>query len=175
MNILLFITLIACTKAVDYGTMFHQGQRRFTSSDLLQAGANSESIEYDITFVKGYHSLDYDKSIDGILCRKDGVDLFAKKKLINWKVGDVFTGNEKWGCNGGIARKIVSIKLVTEQSGRWKYDIKTTEAQLEDIFEKANELADELMSSKKLFEQQEYKLLLDIVDENYRKNKEMLD
>lgn len=44
-----------------------------------------------------------------------------------------------------------------------------------EIFEKANKLADELISSKKLFENQEYKKLLDIVDENYRNNKEMLD
>ena len=44
-----------------------------------------------------------------------------------------------------------------------------------ELFEKANKLADLLISSKKLFENQEYKKLLDIVDENYRNNKEMLD
>lgn len=44
-----------------------------------------------------------------------------------------------------------------------------------DVLEKANKLADELIASKKLFNNQEYKKLLDIVDENYRNNKEMLD
>lgn len=44
-----------------------------------------------------------------------------------------------------------------------------------EIFEKANKLADELIMSKKLFEDLGYKKLLDIVDENYRNNKEMLD
>ena len=44
-----------------------------------------------------------------------------------------------------------------------------------EIFEKVNKLADDLISSKKLFEDEGYKKLLDIVDENYKNNKEMLD
>lgn len=44
-----------------------------------------------------------------------------------------------------------------------------------EIFENANKLADELILNKKLFENSEYKKLLQIVDENYQKNKEMLD
>ena len=44
-----------------------------------------------------------------------------------------------------------------------------------EIFEKANKIADDMISNKKLFEDERYKKLLDIVDENYRNNKEMLD
>ena len=44
-----------------------------------------------------------------------------------------------------------------------------------EIFEKANKIADEMILNKKLFDDEKYKKLLDIVDENYRNNKEMLD
>ena len=44
-----------------------------------------------------------------------------------------------------------------------------------DLFEQANNVADEMISNEKLFNEEEYKELLNIVDTNYKNNKEMLD
>ena len=44
-----------------------------------------------------------------------------------------------------------------------------------DLFESANKQADEMIANKKLFNDPEYQSLLQLVDENYKNNKEMLD
>ena len=44
-----------------------------------------------------------------------------------------------------------------------------------EILEDANELANEVINSKKLYEDNEYKKILKIVKDNYNNNKEMLD
>ncbi len=44
-----------------------------------------------------------------------------------------------------------------------------------EILEDANELANEVINSKKLYEDNEYKKILKIVEDNYNNNKEMLD
>ena len=149
MRALLFILLITLLEARPKRPEQREGevrnfknQKHFTydNSKLKSSSKYSQSpiLKYDIEMADNYHSLDDDEKIENVICNKESVELVTTSKLNDWKNGDVFTGSDMWNCPFGLMRKIVSIEYEGFENGEHFYFVKTVDAQLNEMFKKAD-------------------------------------
>ena len=131
-----FFLLLSIVFAFNFEQSLKSGQRRFISTPIKSTKPNDPFLSYDIELVEGFHHLDYDSSIEDIICTLETLSIFSKeKKTIN--IGDVVAGDGRWGCGEGIARVVEAIFPVREQEGYYEYHLETRQATLEDLFVKA--------------------------------------